>query len=418
MKSIRTYIALLLIITIAAGVAGCATTVQAGNLMERVKPGKVSGKPVDSEFTESMADFAIELFKKSISDRENSLVSPLSVTLALSMTANGAEGETLAQMERLLGGDIPLTELNQYLYSFVSRLPSTAKSKFTTANSIWFRDDKDRLQVKDAFLQTNADYYGADAFTSAFDASTVRDINNWVKMNTDGMISEILDSIGESEVLFIINAVVFDAEWRDIYNKHNVIRGNFTDISGTIQRVDFMHSAEYGFLDDGMATGFIKPYAGGRYSFVALLPNEDISIESYIQSLTGAGFLNTLNSVDDEQLVYASMPKFKYEYSINMSDVLIALGMTDAFDAGAARFGDMAVSSNGNLSISRVIHKTFIEVDERGTRAGAATVVGMTDGSTGPLEYKTVDLDRPFVYAIIDNATNLPIFIGTVMSVR
>jgi len=179
-KKIRVYIALLLIIAIATGVAGCTVSVQAANLMDSIKPGNVSGKPIDSAFTESMADFAIELFKKSISDRENSLVSPLSVTLALAMTANGAGGDTLAQMERLLGGDITLDELNRYLYSFVSGLKSTDKAKFAIANSIWFRGDKDRLQVNNAFLQTNADYYGADAFASAFDSKTVNDINNWV----------------------------------------------------------------------------------------------------------------------------------------------------------------------------------------------------------------------------------------------
>jgi len=122
MKNIRAYIVLLLIMVNAAGVAGCAVSVQAANLMDSVKPGNVSGKPIDSVFTESMADFSTELFKKSITDRKNSLVSPLSVTLALSMTANGAGGDKLVQMESLLGGDIPMAELNQYLYSFASGL--------------------------------------------------------------------------------------------------------------------------------------------------------------------------------------------------------------------------------------------------------------------------------------------------------
>jgi len=230
------------------------------------------------------------------------------------------------------------------------------------------------------------------------------------------MISEILDSIDPRDMLFMINAVVFDAEWQSIYYTQDVRKGDFTNISGAIQNVNFMHGAEYGFLDDGMATGFIKPYAGGGYSFVALLPNEDISIEHYIKSLTGAGFLDTLNSINKEQLVFTSMPKFKYDYSIRMKDILATLGMTDAFDVEAARLNDMAVSSDGNIFISEVIHKTYIEVDERGTRAGAVTMVA-ANGGGGPRDYEIVDLDRPFVYAIIENATNLPIFIGTVMSI-
>jgi len=416
MKTIRAFTALMLVITTAAGATGCAQSVQAANLMRGVKPGDVSGKPADSAFKESMADFAIKLFKESISEQDNSLVSPLSVALALSMTANGAQGETLAQMEKMLGGHIPLAELNQYLYSYTSGLTSTGKTKFAIANSIWFRGDKDRLQVNSAFLQTNADYYGADAFASAFDSKTVSDINNWVRTNTDGMIDEILDRIDPNNIMFLINAVVFDAEWKNVYYKQNVRKGDFTDISGLIQNVDFMHCAEYGFIDDGMATGFIKPYSGGGYSFVALLPNEDIPIERYVQSLNGAGFLNALNSADKEQLVLTSMPKFKFEYSIEMKDVLRTLGMIDAFDPADSSFGELAVSSDGNVYVSRVIHKTFIEVDERGTKAGAATMVSVSDGAV-PSEDKTVELNRPFVFAIVDNATNLPIFIGTVVSI-
>ena len=181
-----------------------------------------------------------------------------------------------------------------------------------------------------------------------------------------------------------------------------------------------MHSAEYGYLDDGMATGFVKPYANGGYSFVALLPNEDVPIQEYLESLTGAGFLDMLSGRQQDTLVFASMPKFKYEYSIKMVDALMTLGIVDAFDEDIADFSRMAKTTvgNGNLYINKVLHKTFISVDELGTKAGAVTMVAMsTGGSSGPVESKTVILDRPFVYAIIDNATNLPIFIGTVMSV-
>jgi serpin B len=384
--------------------------IQAADLMEGVSPNQVDGKPADSAFTQSMANFSLELFKKSVTEKENSLISPLSVMLALAMTANGADGETLAQMEALLGGGIPLAALNEYLYSYVKNLPSEEKAKLGIANSIWFRDCSG-LQVKQDFLQANADYYSAAAYRSAFDAGTLKDINNWVKTNTDGMIDSILDEISDTAMLYLINAVIFDAEWESVYYKENVLEGDFTNIGGQKQSIDFMHSEETLYLNDGKATGFIKPYMGGRYSFAALLPNEDVPIEAYIQTLTGAGLISMINNAENTS-VNASMPKFSYEYDIEMNEALIALGMPNAFDDKA----DFSRMAELDLFISKVRHKTFIEVDELGTKAGAVTKVEMEKLGL-PMQEKTVRLDRPFVYAITDNATGLPVFIGTVMTV-
>ncbi|MCL1806804.1 MAG: serpin family protein [Oscillospiraceae bacterium] len=409
-------IPLILAALLLAGAVGCASVqAAADDLMKGVSSNKVNGKPVDDAFIGSAADFAVELFKKSVSADQNALISPLSVQLALAMTANGAGGETLRQMEALLGGGLSIDSLNETLYSYTKGLPSTAKSKLSIANSIWFRDDEDRLQVQPGFLQANADYYKAAAYKAAFDTQTLKDVNNWVKDNTDGMIKEILEEILDDDVLYLINAIVFDAEWKNVYYLENVRKGDFTDISGTKKKADFMHSSEYTYLEDGLAAGFIKPYENG-YSFAALLPNEGISIGEYIASLNGAGFLETLQNAQNVE-VYAALPKFEYEYDVNMNDILIALGMPDAFDMDEAEFEKMAVSSRGNIFIDRVIHKTFISVDELGTKAGAATLVAMSDAGAAPSQPKTVRLDRPFVYVIIDNATNLPIFIGTVMNV-
>ena len=416
MKIAKIIISLLLVAAIAINITSCAVTVQADDLMKDISPNNVNGKLPDDKFTASMADFSIELFKKSITDGKNSLVSPLSVMLALAMTANGADSETLSQMEKLLGGDIPLSELNEYLYGYVKGLPNEDKSKLRIANSIWFRDNENRLRVESDFLQKNADYYGATAYKSAFDEQTLKDINNWVKSNTDGMIDSILDEISDDAVLYLINAVVFDAEWQNVYNKYNIQKGDFNDINGIVQTVDFMHSDEYKYLDDGKAIGFIKPYANNGYSFAALLPNEGITIDEYIDFLTGIGFINILENYESTT-VYASMPKFEYEYEVQMNDILKALGMPDAFDSGKADFKKMATSSNGNIYIGEVLHKTYISVDELGTKAGAVTSIMMNDAGT-PAEPKIVRLDRPFVYAIIDNATNLPVFIGTLITMK
>ena len=418
MKKVRVYIALVLVIIFSAGIVGCASepavTASAADLMDGIGSRSVSGRTADDELINSMANFSVELFKRSIDRNENSLISPVSVMLALAMTANGADSETLSQMETLLGGDIPLSELNEYLYSYINALPSSEKSKLNIANSIWFRDDES-LEVFPDFLQTNADFYNAAIYKSAFDSQTLNEVNNWVKENTDGMIDSILTQINPLDMLYLINAVAFDAEWQNVYYENNVKDGIFTNIHGNEKTVDFMHSTEYIYKEDDMATGFIKPYVGNSYSFAVLLPNEGISIENYIESLTGESLINTIQNSSNET-VYAALPKFEFDFDISMNEVLSELGMPDAFNENKADFSKMANYQDGNIFISSVIHKTFISVHELGTRAGAATMVAMA-GSGAPMETKIVTLDRPFVFAIIDNTTNLPLFIGTLTDI-
>lgn len=406
-----------LMAAVGAGMTACDVPgVRADDLMEGIKAQAAEGKAIDKRFVDNTADFTIELFKRTIDTRENSLVSPLSVMIALSMTANGADKDTLKQMERVLGKDIPLDELNRYLCTYMKGLPSEKRTKLDMANSIWFRDDGERLVVEKDFLQTNADYYNAAVYKAPFDNTTLRDINNWVKAHTDGMIDEILKEIKADHIMYLLNAIVFDAEWKTVYNKSHIFDGEFTGIDGTKQTAEFMNSEEHLYLDDGKATGFIKPYYDDNYSFVALLPNEGITVDEYIKGLTGQGFLRTIKNAQTV-LVNAYLPKFSYEFEIKINDALKGLGMTEAFDAGKADFSRLGHSSRGNIYCEEVFHKTFIAVDELGTRAGAVTKVVMNDESAEP-EMKYVRLDRPFAYAIIDNATDLPVFIGTVLSLE
>lgn len=415
MKTKRWMAVILCLSVLAAGVmslSGCGTKVQAANLMEGIAAKAVSGRTADDTFKNSSADFAIRLFQKARDDNKNSLISPLSVMLALSMTANGARGETLAQMEALLGGDIPMETLNEYLYSYIKALPSEKTAKMNIANSIWFRDNG--FTAEKAFLQKNADYYGAAAYKSVFDEKTLRDINNWVKKNTDGMIEKIIDDFDPDAVMYLINTVLFDAEWENIYKKNEIRDGTFTALDGTKRTVSMMYSEEHRYLDDGKATGFIKPYKNG-YSFVALLPNVDISLGDYVASMSGKAFIDMVKNAKDVP-VETAIPKFSYDYDTEMSGALKALGMPLPFDAAKADFSALGASDSGNIFISRVLHKAYIAVDEKGTKAGAATAVETILMSDTAGIYR-VTLDRPFVYAIIDDATGLPIFIGTVTEI-
>jgi serine protease inhibitor len=400
--------------TLLAGLSGCATKVYAADLTDGIAANTVAGKAADEDFIQNSANFAAELFKKSVSNGENSLVSPLSVMLALAMTANGADTQTRVEMETVLGGEIPLEDLNEYLYSYVKKLPSGGKYKLGIANSIWFRDDEDRLTVEKDFLQKNADYYGASAYKAAFDDKTLADINGWVKDKTDGMIDKILDQIDVDTEMYLINALVFDAEWDTVYKKNDIYTGSFTSYSGAKRDVPMMSSEETKYVNDGRATGFIKDYKDGKYSFLALLPNEDVPIDGYIESLTGEGLLNAVSSAQNAH-VYAELPKFSYDYTVKLNDALRALGMPTAFDGGAADFSRLGRSAYGNLYIGEVLHKTFISVDELGTKAGAVTKVEIKAESA--IQGYYVKLNRPFVYAIIDNTTNLPLFLGAVMDI-
>ena len=408
-------IALLLVLAMALGMTACSQ-VSANDLMKDVPAKAVDVLPDMDAGAATAADFGVRLFKTSMEEGENTLVSPLSVLYALAMTANGADGETLAQMEQVLG--MGVDNLNSYMLAYLDLLPETKDYKMSLANSIWFKDDPN-FAVEQSFLQTNADYYGAGAYKAAFDEGTRNDINNWGKEHTDGMIPEIIDEIPDEAIMYLVNALAFDAKWADEYEEHQIREGRFTLEDGTRQDVDMMHSEEHAYLEDDLATGFIKYYKDRKYAFVAMLPNDGVTVSQYVNSLTGEHLRDLLNNPED-LTVFASIPKFETEYDIEMSEVLQEMGMTDAFDWQVADFSRLGTYNvdGMNICISRVLHKTFISVSEQGTRAGAATAVEMVaEGAMEIVDFKEVVLDRPFVYMLIDCETNLPFFIGTMMNV-
>lgn len=413
-------LALALVVSMPLGLTGCigSSAVSTTDLMDDIQTNDL---PVDTDLTSHSAaviDFGVRLFQISMTEGENTLISPLSVLCALAMTANGAEGETLAQMEDALGLDADT--LNSWLHTYMAQLPEGKHYQLNLANSIWFTQDESFTVNRD-FLQTNADYYGADIYNAPFDNSTLKDINNWVNDNTDGMIPSILDEIPKEAVMYLINALAFDAEWQTIYKETQVRDGTFTTEDGTEQDTELMYCMEYAYLEDENATGFLKYYADRKYAFAALLPNEGVTVSDYVSSLTGK-HLHTLLSSPQGVEVRTAIPKFKTETSVEMSEILQDMGITDAFDWTKADLSGLGTTTKegANLVINRVLHKTFIQVDEKGTKAGAATAVEVTsDGAAPPQEEpKIVYLDRPFVYMLIDCETNLPFFIGTMMDIN
>ena len=354
-----------------------------------------------------IADFGIRLLEQTMEPGENTLLSPLSIITALSMTANGADGETLRQMEDVLGAD--LGQLNPILGAIQER----SGQETVMANSIWIKDTP-TLAVSDSFLQTNADWYGAGVFREPFDDATLGKINRWVEENTDAQIKDILDRIDPDAVMYLVNGLSFDAKWECPYEGHQVFDRSFTTENGEKRTVSMMYSEEGQYLKTEKASGFLKYYEGRRYAFAALLPEEGTTVAELVSSLDGT-ILREVLTDPQEITVHTGVPKFETGSDTELKDVLTEMGMTDAFDSRVADFSRMGSTTDGtNLCIGRVIHKTVITVAEEGTKAGAATMVEMRAEGAAEIqeEIRVVTLDRPFLYMIVDTENMEPVFIG------
>lgn len=386
------------------------TPLTAGNLTAGIQPQTVTIRQADDGFLNGVAQFSVALFQQSRTAEQNCLLSPLSALVALSMTANGADGETLRQMEQTLCGGIPIAQLNEYLHTYLTGLPDGEESQLELANSLWAREGA--VQLRQSFLQANANYYAAPCYAGAFDASTVKAINDWVSLNTDGRIDTLLEEIPEEAVLYLLNAVVLDAQWERLYEEQAVTDGVFHAVDGD-QPARLMHSCETAVWD-GDTPGFLKPYAGGRYAFLGLLPEKG-ALETYIDSLTGERLREIVGQATSGGQALVSLPQFSQCCELELNGPLQAMGMMQAFDVMTADLSRIGETRGGDrLFISRVFQKTFIEVDEKGTRAAAVTAVEVANESMPQL----LEFDRPFVYAIVDLQTGLPLFLGTVQSLE
>ncbi len=374
-------------------------------------PVNDDAKPVTDA---QIADFAVKLFAKSFDGNESTLISPTSVLYALAMAANGAYGTTLKEFEETFG--VSMDDLNDYLKQYRESLTESEKVKLAIANSLWLKENG--LSVKEEFLDKNTYYYGADIYKAPFDKTTVNDINAWVSENTDGLIEKILNDLPASTVMCLLNAVCFDAEWASIYSETAIRKMPFTSQSGKKHDVEMMLSTERLYIEDENAIGFIKNYSGGKYAFVGILPNDGVDLKEYVNSLTGE-HLSALIMNAQKCEVHAQIPKFEAETTVEMSAILSQMGIKSAFTPGAD-FSQMATYDGYGLFIDKVTHKAIIKVDERGTKAGAVTAIEMapTSVAPSPQEPKTVTLDRPFLYMIIDTATGNPIFMGAATDVK
>ncbi len=409
-------LAALLLLSLPLHMASCAVNVKAGELSAGYTRATTEQGKVTNAFKAAMADFAMTLANTTVTmdkeDKANHLVSPLSAMICLSMLANGARGETLAQMEAVLG--MSIEDLNKALYAYTSNLYVGEDCKVSVADSIWYREGGS-FTVREEFLQTCADWYEAQQYAAPFDESTCKDINKWVKKYTDGMIDSILEeSIPAETVMYVVNALVFDAKWAEEYEKNDIRSEDFTTLKGETVSVEMMCSEESRYLTVEGGYGVARPYKGNAYCFVGLLPDEGTNVYDFAATLTGEVW-TAMWEGQTRETVYTRIPEFTYESDMKLTPVLQEMGMVDLFDGSAADLSGIGHGADGNLYCSGVFQKTFIEVNRHGTKAAAVTwAENKCESAVEIIEPKYVYLDRPFVYAIVDTATGLPLFVGVV----
>lgn len=362
--------------------------------------------------------FGFEFFRKAIEisgSETNMMVSPLSVSMALGMTRNGAAESTLGAMTNTLGfagmSDTDINESYKYIIGTFSGLDP--KVKLQIANSIWYRNT---FSIEQPFALTNQQYFDASVTSLDFsNPSAVNIINSWVNEKTNSLIPKIIDQIPGDVIMYLVNAVYFKGQWRYQFEKAKTLQKPFYLKDGTEIQAAAMSEHESFLYYQGSGFEAIElPYNQGNYTMDIILPDAGKTVNDIIPQLSQENW-NTWNSQFVNRDIQLQLPKFEYKYNEEqMKTILSDMGMGVAFDSDHADF--TRINSNGGLYISNVLHKTYIKTDEEGSEAAAVTAVEIGVTSVGPDQPYYFTIDRPFIYFIREKSTGTILFIGTVMN--
>lgn len=361
----------------------------------------------------SSNDFAFGLLRETAAReaQPNVFLSPLSASMALGMTMNGARGETLDGMRSALGfGERPLEELDASYQTLLDLLRGVdASVEIRIANSVWA---KQGFPFEASFQSTVARYFDAEVATVDFGApATLGTINGWVKRGTNGRIETILESIPADAVMYLINAVYFKGSWRERFDPKATRDAPFTAADGSVRTVKMMHRVGGGrFFQAPGVRGVELPYGRDAFVMDVVLPDAGTSLASLVARLDAATWDGWLSQAHDAELDL-SLPRFRAEQRFELNRPLIALGMGLAFTPDAADFTGLSPAAR-SLYISAVTQKTFVDVNEEGTEAAAATSVGISVTSA-PQTVPFV-VDRPFLVAIRERLSGAILFLGAI----
>ncbi len=372
--------------------------------------------PIDPNIVEANTKFGFNLFNEILKTEQDSnvFISPFSISVAVAMALNGAAGDTEQGMINTLQiQNIDPEDINQG-YAILQKNLQTSDSKvtLTIANSLWGNQD---FSFDSDYLQRNTQFFDAEITSLDFmDPGSVNTINHWVNNKTNGKIPEIIDKISSDDVLFLINAIYFKGSWQTEFDPANTRDAMFHLVDGSNKQVPMMFREDkYPFFYSKEFQAVSLPYGDGQVAMYIFLPSVDSDLNTFLESLNIENWEEWISQFR-EQKVGVQIPKFKLEYKIELNEILKNLGMETAFNRTQADFSRMVSTDTtltGNLYISKVDHKTFVEVNEEGTEAAAVTGIGISVTSLPP----QFIVNRPFFFAIRDNESGTILFMGTVV---
>lgn len=405
-------IKLIALVMCAAMLTGCAASGGVKNLTDGVNAADVT-LPEVTDYT-MIGDLGAGLMQYAAAqDAENPVLSPLSAYLCLAMLMPGANENTKAEFEKILGADWDY--VSALAADIAAQLEKTGGStKLDLANSIWTDDDK--AVIEEEWLKTVKAYFGPDIYSADLPSDgALKAINKWVNDKTNGMIPKLHDeNYDKDTIMVLLNALYMKADWAHKFDAESTYDREFTKADGSAVTVPFMnmYEAYESYIKTEDAEGIMLPYDDGRLAFIALKPDSG-DARGYAASLTGAKLKELIAAAKADTFVTVNMPKFSTGYSVYLTDALKAMGMTDAFDPFLADLSGAGRGVDGPLYISYVFQKVKVDVDEEGTEAAAVTEIATAEGCALPADEPIVlTFDKPFVYAIVDTETGVPLFAG------
>ena len=371
---------------------------------------------VEAEMVSAANTFGVNLLKRvneSFAD-SNVFMSPLSASMALGMTMNGAEGTTFTEMRSALGfGARSYSELNGAYRSLIDLLRGLdPKVEFKIANAIYYDEADIGAALEPVFLDESRQYFDAEVKGLDFRLpQTVDTVNHWASTHTNGRIPRILDTIDAQIVMLLMNAIYFKGDWRAAFKTSDTRDQTFHTLRGANVQVPTMYrKGEFRSARTSNATVAELPYGGDAFVMTILMPDEGVNINTYVTQLTPDAWQSATASLHDSD-VDLFLPKFKLAWEDTLNDELKALGMQRAFQPDNAEFTRMSRALGNHLYIDFVKQKAFVDVNEVGTEAAAVTVVGI-GVTSAPMP---VTINRPFVFAIRERLSGTILFLGKIV---
>lgn len=407
----KTFFELLIAIFVLVVISSCSSDDE-GSKLKKAEP--ILLRTAFDEKLEQDNHFAFDFFRTTYQnvDEPNIFVSPLSVSMALNMTMNGAKENTLTEMLTALRvSGYSMDEINEYSKTLREALLAVdPTTRINIANSIW--SDKN-FSIEQSFIDVNRNNY--DAEIEVLDFSTpeamIR-INNWCAEKTNNKIPEIIEDIPGDMIMYLINAVYFKGIWKSQFDKKSTYETAFYTEDGQEQQVQMMTQKHtFGYAKDENCSYLELPYGNDAFSMIVILPDEDKTVNDVVENLNSASWSNAMKGLYLSDVVL-HMPRFKVEAEYKLQEnILPEMGMLDAFGRKADFSG---INSEGRIFISEVKHKTYVEVNEEGTEAAAVTSVGFITTSGEPSRELVFRVNRPFLFVVKEQSTGVILFIGKI----